>query len=273
MLLVLFPDPRRLAVLLHRLAHLDALIDPAAPQLQSLEDEVRAHLGPQASSAEVLAVAEYVVCERLPYSWDWETWGVMEYLPTTREALDMGREDCDGRAIVAASLLRRMGYDAWLVTDVVHMWVRTPEVELMSPTGFAATLEAPADAPARLDVSSAALNLARGLAYGVSVFPLERELIILAAIVLLTLHPWISRRRAAAGVALLVAGLAGLRVVGAAAVSGPQAGDPMLALAVAGSIGSAAAGWCVLALKAGARPRHSLSEPPESPEARAAGRG
>ncbi|HMQ17400.1 MAG TPA: transglutaminase domain-containing protein, partial [Phycisphaerae bacterium] len=273
-LLVLFPDPRHFVLLLHRLAHLDALIDPDAPQLRPLEDEVRASLDPQASAAEALAVVERVVYERLPYSWDWETWGAMEYLPTTREALDMGREDCDGRAIVAAALLRRMGYDARLVTDVVHMWVRTPEVEMMSPSGFAVTLEVPADgAPARVDPSSAATNLTRGLAYGVSVFPLERELVILAAVVLLTLHPWITRRRAAVGVGLLVVGLAVLRAAGAAAVSGPQAGNPLLMFAVLSSMGSATAGWCVLAFKAGARPRRCSPEPPGSPAARAASRG
>jgi len=261
-LLVLFPDPRLLARFVHRLNHLDALVEPGAPELAELEAEVRRQLPDGAGPELALKVAERAVYDRIPYAWDWDNWHVMEYLPTTREALQRGREDCDGRAIVATALLRRMGYEAWLVSDFLHMWVQTPHAELMAPTGHAKTLSAEPGSmrtTARFDPGLFA-NLARGFIYGVNVFPLLREIIILLAVIGLTWHPRLGGRRALAGVAILLAGFALLRTVGArAAVS-----DSALLLAVSGlGMLLAIAGWGVIAAKGVTRRRRSEPAPPE----------
>ena len=43
---------------------------------------------------------EKFVYGHVPYAWDWDTWGVADYLPSVAEVRRMGREDCDGRAVV-----------------------------------------------------------------------------------------------------------------------------------------------------------------------------
>lgn len=263
----LFPDPARLGTLLSRLGRLDSLIRPDEPGLAELEARVRASLPQNASAADALPVVEAAVYERLPYSHDWQTWGVMEYVPTPGEALAAGREDCDGRAVVAASLLRRLGYEAWLVSDMLHMWVETPAGETMSPgTGdksLAAGRPGSSGTASSLNLALAG-NILRGTTYGVSVFPLVREIVLLAAICALTLHPWSSLWRRMAGCVLAVAAFALLRYAGhdAAVLQ-----EPAAVLLSRVGWGLFVVAWLMLAVR-GRAPRPGFgSVPAESPAA------
>ncbi len=263
--LVLYPKWWLLPTWIARLGNLNSVIDPSHPALAELEQRVREKLPADAPPADLLKAVERVVYERIPYAWDWDTWGVMEYLPTTAEVFEVGREDCDGRAVVAASLLRRLGVEAWLVADLLHMWVETPQGETMSPTGGEKTLSArPTDSqPAlrtRLTVSAELVrNLARGFSYGVAVFPLLREVLILAALCLLTVHPWSSGWRRISGVLLCWIALDLLRDVGR------QAAMQMQAAAVAQAVAAvllALTAWLVLAFKAAGSPARSRAAQP-----------
>lgn len=244
--LVLFPKVWLLPRVAARCADLESLLDPQHPELDHLASRVRSELTPQAKPGEALTVVERVVSERIPYAWDWEVWGVAEYLPTVTEVFARGREDCDGRAVVAASLLRRLGYDAWVVSDLLHMWVATPYGETMSPTGGDKTLVA-TKAGTRARLSWGLLeNLARGFSYGVAVFPALRELIILALLVVLTVRPGVSRWQAAAGCVLLLIALDAVRHAGrsAALLAGPRDTATVgLGLAIA------LVGWLLLAVR------------------------
>lgn len=60
----------------------------------------------------MLEEIEKFVYEKNKSAWDWEVWGNVNYIPTVEEAIASGREDCDGQAIVGASMLREYGYDA-----------------------------------------------------------------------------------------------------------------------------------------------------------------
>lgn len=255
--LVLYPKLWLVPVWLARLSDLNGVLDPDHPGLAELEARVVAE-SRGAPLAEMVPVIERTVCDRIPYAFDWETWGVMDYLPTVDEVLAQGREDCDGRAVVAASLLRRLGHHAWLVTDLQHMWVvardetgaEPVEVELMSPGAGAKTVAAD-ETGTHVAVSPALIeNLARSLTFGISVFPLGRELIILTMLCAVTLHPRSSARRRVAGCTLLLLALILLRASGAAA--GSHDGHPAvmwLALLVA------ITGWLLLAIKAADRRR------------------
>lgn len=203
--LVLFP---RLDLLLRDLQHwsrLDALIEPDAPGLAALEARVRQRLGvalptpspddppraapaptPQLNGPEVLRITQAVVEEAIPYAWDWDTWWVADYVPRVHETLKAGREDCDGRAVVAASLLKRMGYDARLMSDMGHVWVWTPEGQTMNPSPLAggAVFVVQDDQGSRLNWNavfnwrSIIFDWGRNISYGIAVFPLWRELIL-----------------------------------------------------------------------------------------------
>lgn len=235
--LVLFP---RVDLLIRNIGHwarLNELIEPDAPGLEALEARVRERLATPSTGTEpgqpapspvedpalVLAATQAVVEEAIPYAWDWETWGVADYVPRVGETLAKGQEDCDGRAVVAASLLRRMGYDARLVSDMGHVWVWTPSGETMSPgelAGGEAFLRqgengSEVNLAAVFNARSIAYDWARNLAYGVAVFPAWRE----AVLVLLAWGLVLGRRPrwggAILGLAVLVAGWWVVRVGGA----------------------------------------------------------
>lgn len=243
--LVLYPEPWMLLQTLERFRTLPTLMAPDFDGLAPLEADVRKLLRAEPDLDPEEAV-ELVVYDHLPYAWDWDNWGVMEYLPTVEEALAAGREDCDGRAIVAASLLKRMGHDARLVSDFLHMWVEVDDTETMSPGTGAKTVRTTDD---RVEVQlnrDTVVNIYRGFAFGITHFPLTRELLILACVILLTLHPQIGFWRFAAAVLLLWIALDLLREVGADAA---ELGAARARILEAVGFTLALLGWCILAVK------------------------
>jgi hypothetical protein len=237
------------------MAHLDRLIDADHPGLAKLEEDVRRKLPPDADARAALPIVEKTVYKHVPYAFDWENWGAMEWLPTVDEVLTRGREDCDGRAVVAASLLRRLGYEAWLVTDILHMWVETPAGETMAPTGGAKTLAGgkPGQTGTQTNLNLGLLNnAARGTAFGVAVFPFPRELLIVGALALLTLHPRSGFWRNASGCLLLWIGLYTMRDVGEQAARHLRLEDLVVAWA---AFAAFVVGWLTLAIKGAARRR------------------
>jgi hypothetical protein len=248
-LVVLFPKLWLLPSWIERLEHMNEVLDPNYPALAPLEAEVRTAVGPAAGLKDVLVPVERAVYRRIPYAYDWETWGVMDYLPTVAEVFALGREDCDGRAVVAASLLQRLGYEASLATDLKHCWVvaRDPraaervECELMSPGEGEKTLRGE-KVGTRMTLTLATVrNSLRALTFGIAVFPMGRELIILVAVLVASLQPGSSGWRRLLGSALLIAGLLLLRGCGAH----QQDALTMWACGAAGLL-AVSGGWVVL---------------------------
>ncbi|MEW6199046.1 MAG: hypothetical protein AB1601_10350 [Planctomycetota bacterium] len=266
-LLVLFPRVWLIPAWLIRLSDLDAVIDPCHPTVNELAARVADAAGPNPPLHDATIAVETLVRQRVPYAFDWETWGVMDYLPTVDEVFAQGREDCDGQAVVAASVLRRLGYDAWLVSDLLHTWVDAQDttaepprtVQLMSPGRGDQTLTGGAEGTrARFSLATLA-NVGRALSFGVAVFPAGRELIIVAALWLVLVQPrspgW---RRLAGGAALLVAVLC-LRSAG-----GPALGDGYRPGLTGLGLASLAAG-CVLLMYRSPEARAETGEVTSSP--------
>lgn len=214
LLLVLFPRLDLLAQNLRHWSDLGALIEPDAPGLSPLVARVQQRLAgqPGADPAAALQATQDVVYEAIPYAWDWDTWWVADYVPTVGETLRAGREDCDGRAVVAASILRRLGYDARLMSDLGHVWVWTPEGQTMNPgeTASGEVFVQQDDQGRRvlnwravLSVRALVHDWGRNLAYGIAVFPAWRE-----GIILLTAWVLLLPRRARWGRALAFLGVA-----------------------------------------------------------------
>lgn len=242
----LFPRVRLLPTWITRLSDMNRVVEVNRPELAALAADARGRADAETPAA-LLHATQEVVCERIPYAWDWDTWGVVDYLPTTGEVLALGREDCDGRAVLAASVLRHMGIEAVLVSDLKHTWVWTPVGETMSPGQGARTLESGAEGT-RLRLGSLAENLARGLAFGIAVFPLTRELVIVVALAAVTAHPALPRWRGWTGFLLLLFGLALIRDAGPAAVGMSAAPETLWA-----GVGMALAGWVTLAVRGASR--------------------
>ena len=198
----LYPNPRLLVRNVRHWRDLNALVQPDAPAIKSWAVE----LGPllaAASGQEQLPIVERFVYEKLPYEHDWVTWGVADYVPTVAEAVAAGREDCDGRAVVAASLLRRFDPTASLATDFRHVWVATAAGTCMHPSGPVVLAVGPAGTTTHwwnlIDI--------RGPAYALAVFPLVRELIIVLAVWLALADPRMRGKAVVGSVALLMHGL------------------------------------------------------------------
>ncbi len=210
-LAVCFPYPGLLSRHLRHCRDPNALIEPDAPAIQPFVEELRPKLTENLPPRMALKLVERFVYAKIPYEWDWNTWGTADYLPTVAEVIEMGKEDCDGRAVVAASLLRNFGFDAQLVTDFSHVWVKTDHGETIGPGKTKALIAT--DRGLRINPKALA-ELPKALAFGVAVFPLPRELIVVAVLSLLLLRRGGGVLCSLGGPALLLLGLMFLRAGG-----------------------------------------------------------
>jgi len=219
---VLFPRPAQLARHISHLRDMQRMIAPDEPQLAALEALVRERLTTTApadadSPSVVQRAVECVVLEKVEYAWDWDEWGSADYMPTVAEMFERAaemdgqlREDCDGRAVMAASLMKRLGYEPTLVTDLRHVWVTTPQGAWMGPGGE--TTMASGEAGNEIAWGTLLSNIPTSLSFGMAVFPFVRELIILVTAYLLLIHRRMSRAAAAIGFVLLLQGLLFMRL-------------------------------------------------------------
>jgi len=213
--LVLYPKPSLFLRNVRHVRQLNDLPDITEPTVGPVAERfdrflAEAGVSPTHPQA-MLEATERFVLQEIPYGWDWDVWGVVDYVPTVAEVIARGTEDCDGRAVLAATLLRVKGIDAQLVGDPRHMWVSTPIGDTMNPLG-----------PPVFQANKTGTHIQwrrmldpGPFAFGTSVFPFGREAIILLTGWLLLLPPAFSTRRAAFALFLLVEGLVILRLAGA----------------------------------------------------------
>ncbi len=207
--LVCFPYPSLFVRNLRHWRNPNALIEPDAADLQPWITELRPQLDGVEAGPDALKVVEKFVYRKVPYAWDWDTWGVMDYMPTVSEIVGAGAEDCDGRAVISASLLRNLGYKADLVTDAIHVWVKTDRGETMSPGRLPKLVEG-TEKGIRIRWASL-LNIPKSMAYGIGVFPLVRELTVLVMFWILALRSGVGKLPAAGSLVMMLVGLVVLR--------------------------------------------------------------
>jgi hypothetical protein len=222
---VLFPYPRQFARHLSHIKNMQAMVDPQAPQLDTLQHLLDERLRETAATqpavrenpAAILRHVERLVLDEVHYEWDWNLWGSADYMPTVKEIFDKAaetdgvlREDCDGRAVIAASLMKRQGYEARIVSDLRHVWVVTPEGEWMGPGRDKTVIATPQGN--RIAWGTLISNIPVSISFGIGVFPFAREAIILLAAFLLSLHRKTPPRVAAVGLVLLIQGLLFMRL-------------------------------------------------------------
>ncbi len=211
---VCYPYPSLLRRHIQHSREMDRLPDPKEPLLQPLLAELDARLAAKAltpaNPREWLREVQLFVSQRIPYSFDWDNWGVVDYLPTLAEVIQRGREDCDGRAVLAAALIRAKLGSAELVGNPSHLWVSTPIGETMGPMGQPTMKSSPEGLQFEW---TGFLNVGHW-AVGVALFPVVREAIILLTAWLLLLPAGLSRRQALLSVFLIVEGWVIMRLAG-----------------------------------------------------------
>jgi hypothetical protein len=108
-LVVLYPNPLNLIVSLQRA--FNPSIDPAS--VESLSRDLPSDP----------AAIENTVLQQIPYSYDWESYGMPWYVPTVEEVLERGEGDCKARTLVLASLFEAKGIPYRISWSPIHMWV------------------------------------------------------------------------------------------------------------------------------------------------------
>lgn len=201
---VCYPYPRIFIRNVRHWSNPNALVQPDHPGLRNWLDELRSDAIEHLPAKEALRRVETLVCKKVPYEWDWNTWGTADYMPTVDEILSKGKEDCDGRAVIAASLLRGLGYDAKLATNFAHVWVTTPQGDTMGPGERTAIVATEKGVKFR---AIALGELFRGLAFGTAVFPISREIVVVLAFWVMLLQRRSSRWKSAACLLGMIAGL------------------------------------------------------------------
>lgn len=109
-LLVLYPNPYRLAASFYRLVH---------PPLDPLGVEELARELEGAGPEEI----QDFVYRLVPYRYDWQVYGMPWYFPTLQESLAHDSGDCKARFIIFASLLDALDIPYELRVSLTHIWV------------------------------------------------------------------------------------------------------------------------------------------------------
>lgn len=129
---VLFPNPYYLAKQVRHLSDTESLIQPDAPFIAGINRDIDHSLPPNFTRAHELKAVESYVYKAIPYAYDWNLWNNVDYWPTATEVWERRQEDCDGRAVLSASILRARGFkDAKIVGNISHVWVEAGGKGLM----------------------------------------------------------------------------------------------------------------------------------------------
>ncbi len=108
-LFVLYPNPLKLAISIHRFTNPDVNPDAVAFMLDDLPSDP-------------VAIEEAIIA-KITYRLDWELYGMPWYFPTVEEVLERGEGDCKARALVLASILKAKDISSQLNSSPVHVWV------------------------------------------------------------------------------------------------------------------------------------------------------
>lgn len=131
---MLNPRPGLFVKQLPRYLDMEALIQTDFPALKQINQEIDVMVPPNASPKEEFSAVQRYVYQHIPYEYDWDNWGNIDFWPTAEQVWERRQEDCDGRAVLAASILRSHGFpSAKLVGNIRHIWVHVDQGELMGP--------------------------------------------------------------------------------------------------------------------------------------------
>ncbi len=113
---------------------LPSTIEPDHAEIEELNECIeegwtelsKYHPGEEAIKGE-LSYIEYEIKECIDYCTDLENpdYQAFEHFPTVTQVFESRVDDCDGRAIVACSLLIHRGYNSYVIMNDRHAWVIT----------------------------------------------------------------------------------------------------------------------------------------------------
>jgi hypothetical protein len=187
LVVVLYPHPGLFFKQLHNYLDFESLIQPNFSEIGVINREIDAMLLPDATRENEFKVIQRYVYQHIRYEYDWKNWGNIDFWPTAEQVWERKKEDCDGQAILAVSILQSRGFEtAKLVGNIRHVWVAVDRQELMGPDkeqtlrleGGRITITRPS---LELILNTTALYIAD--------FPAIRNLILFFTFLLLCYHP------------------------------------------------------------------------------------
>lgn len=134
-----------------------SLLTPDAPAVQQAVTEFLAETPDFASQplADQLAAVKAWVMREVVWELDFVLYSVAAHVGTPTEALTLGSDDCQGQAVVMASMLLALGFPhVWAVESPFHWWVlvRDPALGPL-PAGWERSIEAHRAAGAFVEVN------------------------------------------------------------------------------------------------------------------------
>lgn len=86
------------------------------------------------SKKEEINIIEKFVLKNIEYTNDWEQWLNIDHWPDADTVWQTKKEDCDGQAIFAASILASRGFEkVEIVGNYQHIWVVVDDIEILYP--------------------------------------------------------------------------------------------------------------------------------------------
>ncbi|MBI3877119.1 MAG: transglutaminase domain-containing protein [Verrucomicrobia bacterium] len=185
-LVVLFPHPLLLVREIQHVCDVESLLQTNLPALVQINHDIDALLATNTAKLTEFKAVERFVYQRIKYQYDWDNWGNLDYWPTAAEVLERGREDCDGQAVLAATILRARGHtNARIVANLNHVWVAVGTNELMGPQ---ADKNIRREGGKTIVTFPALKTVLDNLAFA-SKFPVTREIILFFGLLLACYHP------------------------------------------------------------------------------------
>ncbi len=201
---VLNPNLKRLVLQVRHTFAPESLIQTDFAGMQEINRQIDQLIARSPDRSEIKTIEKFVL-KRIRYVSDYQTWGNMEYWPTAEEVWQNRQEDCDGRAILAVSILRSRGYpSARLAISLDHMWaeVNSREKQPGLPEEITSILHPDSRFSAALDGKPTANHFARlakalfrptafrdTSANLIAAIPFARKVILLTMLLLLCYHP------------------------------------------------------------------------------------
>ena len=165
----------------------DSLIETNVPFLAEINKKIDEQLKPDGTKKDELKAVERYVYREVKYGYDWDVWGNTDYWPTVTEVWENKKEDCDGLAVLAASILKSRGFeDVHIVGNLSHVWVATQTNEVMSPQADRNFQKV----DGKLKVKLPGMNTFLLSWAHINKFPAARSLLLLLAVLLLVTHPY-----------------------------------------------------------------------------------
>jgi hypothetical protein len=251
---VLNPNLKRAVLQVQHTFTPEALIQTNFTALPAINAQLdRWVVGDRGQHSEARLVAKFVL-RKIKYVTDYENWDNLEYWPTAEEVWSKRQEDCDGRAILATSILRSRGFpSARMVVGLDHMWIRVNENEKnpSKPPHFVALLSPNPNFSLELHERSKALDwvrLAKALLHPAALrdtltalfaeIPPLRKAVLVTLFLLLCYHPCRYSQRLLIVVALGLGAVSLLHDWYPARTHSPEAiaASALLSMAVAGAL-------------------------------------